>query len=167
VGLRTQILSNPETVSDLAVAAESRFRDAEALLAERRYQGSIYLLGFSAEMWLKYAAFRFLGMRLSRDVASLLGPARTMMRAHIPAVAPEGYHSLLFWCEYLLLLRRSRQMRLPTEIEGRLRHHVANRLFEDWKVDLRYSSIAVTERECWRAYADAAWVRANASGLWR
>lgn len=167
MGLRSQILTNPETVSDLALAAEARFRDGEALFAEARHQGCVYLLGLSAEMWLKYAAFRCAGSRLSQDVASLLGPARAMMRVHLPHVAPETYHSLRFWCEYLLLLRRVHSAVLPSDVEGRLRHHVANRLFENWKIDLRYSSALVTERDSWRGYCDVAWVRANVSLLWR
>jgi hypothetical protein len=165
--LRQQILSGPETVSDLAVAAEARFRDAESLFVEGRHQGCIYLLGLSAEMWLKYAAFRISGSRLSQDVRGLLGPAQAMMRVHMRHIPYEGYHSLLFWLEYLLLLRRLHHVALPAEWEGRLRHHVVNRLFEDWLIDVRYSSLIVAERESWRSYCDVSWLRANVSTFWR
>jgi len=166
VGLRAAILANPETVSDLAVAAPARFGDGEALLAQGRFHGSVYMLGLAAEMWLKYAAFRCRGAALSDDVQSQLGLARSFMRKHRPLINAESFHSLAFWCEYLLALRHARGLPLAADDAGRLRHHVA-RLFDGWKIDMRYSSLPADERDGKRCFRDVAWVKSSVASLWR
>jgi len=60
--LRQIILASPETLSDMLLAAEDRYQDAEELLAQRRFDGCVYLLGSSAEMWLKAVCMRPRGL---------------------------------------------------------------------------------------------------------
>lgn len=165
--LRDQILSSGETVSDFAWAAEQRFFDAEALLLESRYTGAVYLLGLGSEMWLKLACFRLLGAGPADLVSSYLGPAKIWMSTAAPGVKPESYHSLMFWAEYLIRWRGSKGKDLPSRLVGELRHHVNNRLFGDWKIDMRYRNLTVSDQHAWRVYNDAWWVRANWQDMWR
>lgn len=165
--LREHILSSPETISDLAWAAEQRFREAEELLYTGRFTGAVYLFGLSVEMWLKLACFYFRGARPSTTVDSQLAPARRWMRANSPAVDPESYHSLLFWTEFLILLRSRQGSSMPSDLAGRLRHHVVSRIFEDWRIDMRYHALAIGEQQAWRVYNDAAWIRDHWRKLWR
>lgn len=141
--LRRQIIGSQETLTDVTWAAEQRFRDAETPFRAGRFAGAVYLFGLSSEMWVKLACFHLRGATPSTPVRGLLGPARTWMRAQAPAIDPEQYHSLLFWCEYLIRLRHTRGLPMSARLAGLLRHHVANRLHSDWTIDMRYRSAAV------------------------
>jgi hypothetical protein len=167
MALRRQILGSPETFADLAWAAEERFREAEALLLHARFAGAIYLLGLASEMWLKLAAFRLIGAAPGAPIGGLLPVIRTWMAARLPSVTPEGYHSLRFWAEFLALRRQHAGRPLPAEVAGALRHHVVGRLYEDWKIDLRYRKVIPDERQAWRVYNDACWLRATQESFWR
>ncbi len=168
MGLRDEIVGTPETLSDLTAAADLRFRDGETLLNAGRYAGSVYLLGLSAEMWLKLAVFRYRGIGPSVTVDSQLVPAKVWMKANCPAIGPEAYHSLSFWAEYLIRFREADGHPLSVQVRGLTRHHVVGRLYRDWKIDLRYRNLPVTERLATRVFQDAAWVRqASRSVLWR
>jgi hypothetical protein len=156
--LREQILNSPETLSEMAWAAEERFREAEYLIFSDRYAGAVYLLGLASEMWLKLACFR-LDHNPATDVAGLLRPARNWMRRNAPGTDCEAYHSLLFWAEYLALKRNSDFSPLPRILRGELRHHVVNRLFQNWKIDMRYRMSIVTQNHAWTVYNDTIWLR--------
>jgi len=164
MSLRDDILAVPETLSDLAWAAEQRFREAEELLSVQRFSGSLYLFGLASEMWLKLACFRSRAAKLTDTVQSQLAPAKTWMQLHVPGVSHEAYHSLLFWAEYLIRLR---QGALSAERVGKLRHHVIKRLYNDWKIDVRYRSFAISQQAAWRVYNDATWIRESWNYLWR
>lgn len=165
--LREQIIGYPETLSDLAFAAETRYRDAEQLLEGGRWSGATYLLGIAAEMWLKTACFRARRIAVATPMHGLLNPARVWMLAQAPSISHEGYHSLLFWSEYLIRWRAVHHFPISRTLAGDLRHHVASRLFSDWKIDLRYSNVGVRESHAWRVYNDASWLRSNWKMLWR
>ena len=161
------ILASPETLSDLAWAAERRYREAENLLAGGHYSGAVYLCGLPTEMWLKQAAAKLTALPANTPVPGLLGPVRTWMSVHAPAIQREAYHSLRFWSEYLRLRRAYERRPMPASLAGQLRHHVVNRLFEDWKIDVRYRQVSLSPTEALRVYNDAAWVRATWDQLWR
>jgi hypothetical protein len=162
--LRDQIINSPETLSDVRWAAEQRFRDAEALLTAGRFTGAVYVLGLAAEMWLKGACLSLRGLSPATRVSAALAAARHWFEQHLataglPAIAHEGYHGLRFWAELAVALRRVGGSPLATDVVGQLRHHVVNRLYWSWKIDLRYAAIALSEREAWRVYNDVVWVR--------
>jgi hypothetical protein len=167
MSLRTQILGTTEKLSDLVWSAEQRFREGEELLRDGHFSGAVYLLGLSSEMWLKAAVFRHLGHNPATAILGLFGPVRTWMRVSAPAIDPESFHSLRYWGEYLIRIRTQRRQLLPSALEGELRHHVIGRLYEDWKIDLRYRAIPVSERHAVRVYNDAAWLRKSWNYLWR
>lgn len=165
--LRDDILRRRETLSDLIWAAEERFRDGEYLLGATRLSGAVYLLGLSAEMWLKAACFRLRGATPATPVIGQLGPAKAWMQAQAPGVQAESYHSLLFWAEYLIRFRAIHGPDLSSDLIGELRHHVSHRLYADWKIDLRYRFAPITDRQAWRVYNDVLWVRQTWLNLWR
>lgn len=165
--LREQILSADETTSDLIWAAEHRYREAEALLEASHFSGAVYLSGLACEMWLKLASFRLIGASPATPVVGLLGPIRIWMAARPPVVKPEAYHSLQFWSEHVIRRRSERGNPLPAWLSGRLRHHVVTRLYQDWKIDLRYRQLSVEERHAWRVYNDTLWHRETWNLLWR
>jgi hypothetical protein len=100
-------------------------------------------------------------------VSSQLGPAKNWMATFAPAIKAESFHSLAFWAEYLIQWRSHQGANLSARLVGGLRHHVNNRLFGDWKIDMRYRSLAVSDRDAWRVYNDAWWLRENWQFLWR
>lgn len=157
--LRDQLAAWSETVSDLTVSAEDRYRDGLELIAAGRFRGAVYLLGLSAEMWLKLASYRLYAAR----AADLVGPhARRVadyMRLNAPGSDRESGHSLHYWAEFIILFCGRNGRLLSNEQAGRLRHHVINRLFEDWKIELRYRPTIVTGEQARRVLADAAWLR--------
>lgn len=167
MNLRTQILNSLETFSDFAWAADQRFREAEELLFAGRTVGAVYLFGLASEMWLKMACFRLLGATPATPVSSFLGPAKTWMAINGVGIQPESYHSLVFWAEYLVRRRFHAANPLPGQLIGRLRHHVMNRLFLDWRIEMRYRLVVLPESAATRVYNDTTWVRQNWNLLWR
>ncbi len=167
--IRDRILSVPETLSDIAWAAENRYRESEELLTARKYAGAVYLAGLACEMWLKLAAVKCYdpGSTPISYITGYYPTIRSWMTRNFPAVACESYHSVAFWSGYIISYRAMMGTPLPARLSGELRHHVAMRIFEDWKIDLRYRSLAISERHAWRVYNDVRWVRQNWDRLWR
>jgi hypothetical protein len=168
LAVRQEILARSETLSDLEWAAEERFREAEELLRAGHFSGAVYLFGLSCEMWLKLGCFRYRGAKITDPVLSQLGPAKAWMKIRYPLIQCESYHSLVFWVEYLIATRAASVNPLTSSAIGEARHHIVHRLFEDWKIDLRYRQVAsLSERQARRVYRDAAWVRQHWNALWR
>lgn len=165
--LRATLLSTTETLSALALAADMRYRDGEQLLNCSRFSGAVYVLGLAAEMYLKYAALRVAGHGPATPNQAPLGGVVRWMRANFPAINPESKHSLEFWATFIRELRRSERRELPLILAGQLKHHVTGRLYEDWKIDIRYSVVPVSERHAWRVFADTSAVRTMFDPLWR
>lgn len=165
--LRQRILGSPETISDLVWAAEQRYQESGLLFDAGRFSGCVYLAGLSCEMWLKNACFRSLGSNPSTPVASQLGPARDWMQKNMPTIQHESYHSILFWAEYLIRRREQIGNALSREFVGQLRHHMVNRVFSDWKLEIRYRAIMPSRAEALRVGRDAGWLRIAQDSLWR
>lgn len=165
--LREQILRSPETLSDMEWAAEQRFLDGRKLLFAGRFSGAVYLLGLAAEMRMKLCCFYVMGNESQSDARAQLAPARRWMRSHAPQTRDEGYHSLRFWMEFLVLRRIAEGNPLTRQWMGQLRHHIANRLYNDWKIDMRYKETQVSESEAWRVYNDVVWLEDSWDSLRR
>jgi len=132
-----------------------------------RNAAALYLLGFSAEMILKFAYFRYLGSSLTDPVRGMLPRARRDARRQYGiALADENYHNLLFWA---LCLRKKRQL------DGRLwDNHIDHRfvqalrrLSQIWYVGMRYYPDRTNPREVLTAYSDATWLKKHRLHLWR
>ncbi len=121
--LRQRLETVPETVQEFDLAAREKYREGEVLLASGHRGAGVYLLGYSAEMLLKSAYFRFVKSQigLRKVTSTITGPmlrnaAREGIRLHI-RYDPESYHSLLFWGLLLSAIRKDQADPLPGEIE--------------------------------------------------
>ena len=89
--LRSLLEPALETVNDLVLAAEERYWDAYELAVQGRAFAAIYVAGFTAEMLLKVAGFRFDGAAPGDAIQPRLGPAKTYGAVRFPAIEPVGY----------------------------------------------------------------------------
>jgi hypothetical protein len=164
--LRQRLSLRPETLSDFANASEQKFWEGIEVAAAGHPGAGIYLMGYSAEMMLKVAAFRFDGAALTDFVAPRLAPAKTWLAGHPWSVHHESYHSLLFWMTYLRARRVSRGRAFDRRLDGQLVHHV-RRLYLVWWVEMRYRPDQATPQEVNRVLNDVAWLRDHFVLLWR
>ena len=49
--LRSIVKAYPEMLSDMLLAAQDQYREAEDLLVQQQFDGCAYLFGYAAEMW--------------------------------------------------------------------------------------------------------------------
>ena len=128
----------------------------------------IYLMGYSAEMVLKYAYFRVAGAQINDPVLPLLRPARDWCRLVFPQTgipSHDGYHSIGFWA-MLLWLRRLWAGRPFVEPFATRFAMVATRLSSNWWVEMRYRPIHGVPIELHEVYSDATWLLEHAAFLW-
>jgi len=156
--LRYRILSEPDTIQDLALASEEKYWEGVELLIAGRRGARIYLLGYCAEMILKNACFLIDGARPYDLVGPRLGPVRRWARSEMPRIPHESYHSLWFW---LQVVRRKRALlgrSLSSPVDSRLVQRV-RRVHGSWVVDMRYKPDQALEREAETIYDDVTWIR--------
>jgi hypothetical protein len=165
VQLRQRLELQPETISDFVLAAEQRYWEGIELAAAGRSGAGIYLLGYCAEIYLKVASFRFDGARSVDLIAPRLIPARTWMNGQPARTPHEGYHSLLFWLNYLRARRASAGRSLEGNLNGRLIHHV-NRLYLSWWVEMRYRPDSAKCEDVQRVLNDVTWLKDHQNALW-
>jgi hypothetical protein len=84
--LRNLVKASPESASDMLLTADDRYREAEELLVQQRFDGCVYLLGYAAEMWLKVACLRLRSIGVNVPVKAVLGPLKSCMRQVAPQV---------------------------------------------------------------------------------
>jgi hypothetical protein len=167
MGLRRRLqLIGGETLQDLELAAERRYREGVELIARGHPAGGIYLMGYVAEMVLKYAYFRYVGARPSDRVTPRLGPARARGRILIPGILDESYHSLEFWSRLLRAERQRDNRPLQPEIDAPFVQRT-RRLHQNWWVHMRYLPDHVQDWELRCMRADVGWLRKQRLQLWR
>lgn len=164
--LRRRVLAHPERLQDLELAAEAKLKEGRVLRSHGLDDGAIYLLGFTAEMVLKFAFFRYNKEPLSREVRPLLRPARHRAGKLIPRVNDDRYHSILFWG---MLLRKQRRLDgyrwAETFDHGFVR--AIRRIHQNWTIEMRYQSGNGTETEAKNVEDEVAWLFRNRLWLWR
>jgi hypothetical protein len=164
--LRFRLAAAPETISDFAAAAAQKFHEGIELGMAGRGGAAIYLMGYSAEMLLKVACFRFDGATPADLVAPRLAPAKNWLQARLPALPHEGYHSLMFWSTYLTERRADAVRPLDATLTGELVHHT-RRLYQSWWIEMRYRPDQSLPTEVERAYRDVCWLHDQFHDLWR
>lgn len=164
--LRRRLTLYPENVSDFTIAGELKYWEGLELLTAGHPGAGIYLLGYTAEMLLKVASFRFDGASPTDPVAPRLAPAKGWLKTRPLAVGHEAYHSLLFWANYLRSRRAAFGYAFDSRLEGELMHRV-RRLYSIWWVEMRYRPDRATSHDVARAVDDVTWIRQNFSRLWR
>jgi len=162
--LRSQLESQPETLSDFDLAAEQKFWEGTELGVQGHRGSAIYLLGYAAEMWLKRACFRFDGASLLDRVQPRLVPARIWLARRGVAINHESYHSLTFWMTYLRERRAAARKKLANALDGELVHRV-RRLYAVWWVEMRYRPDQASLHDLHRAYDETSWLRRHAAVL--
>ena len=162
--LRHRVISEPETLQDLAIAGEEKYWEGTELLVAGRRGAGIYLLGYSVEMILKGACFMVDGARPYELVGPRLGPIRNWARLELPRISHESYHSLWFWIQVLRRKRalRGRQFSRADDTKVVQRVH---RVFGNWIVAMRYKPDGALQREAESVYDDATWIRDRRSLL--
>ncbi len=163
--LRQRLESSPETLLDFVKAADERYWEGAELASRKRHGAGIYLMGYAAEMYLKFAALRFDGASLGSLVYPQLLPVRRWMQVQHPTLAREGFHSLIFWLQYLRSRRKMRGIPLDKNLDGLLVHHV-QRIYFTWWVEMRYRPNQANEMDIQRFLKDAAWLRDNYADIW-
>ena len=133
----------------------------------RGYGGAgMYLMGYSAEMLLKSAYFRFSGAQPTDRIAALLGPAQQTAQRLIPGISRETYHSLRFWALLLRAKRRQQNNPLPLAVDAPFVSRT-RRLYQNWWIGMRYRPDSAQPRETLILLDDMDWLRANYGRLWR
>ena len=164
--LRQRLSTQPETVQDFDLAAEQKYWEGIELLATGNRGAGIYLMGYTAEMLLKNACFRLETVRPTAPVASLLGPARNWMKARLPTIACESYHSVWFWTHLLRQKRRFQGRAMPAPLDWELVRRV-RRIYQIWWVEMRYRPDQAYANEAQAVYDDVTWLRDHYVALWR
>jgi hypothetical protein len=172
VPLRTLLEGTAETVQDLALAAEERYWEAYELVVQGHPFAGAYLIGYTAEMLLKTAAFRFDGALPGDFVAPRLGPAKSFGTICFPSIPYESAHSLRFWVAFLERKRADAGRPLPAALHAELGPRV-DRVYGTWWVSMRYRSAMLPASVFYAAQAEALglledvdWLRRHHSDLW-
>lgn len=170
--LRTLLEGTAETVQDLVLAAEERYWDAYELVVQGRHFAGTYLIGYTAEMLLKTAAFRFDGALPGDLVAPRLGPARSFGAICFPSVPYESAHSLQFWVAFLVRKRADAGRPLSTALSAELGPRI-DRVYGTWWISMRYRSSmlpasvsSAAQAEALGLLEDVDWLRNHHSDLW-
>jgi hypothetical protein len=159
--LRQIVTSSPETLSDMLLAADDRYEDAEELLSQMRFDGCVYLLGFSAEMWLKAVCLRLRGVRPYDPVMASLGPLKKAAKQLAPTLAFSNYHDLSFYVGCIEVLRSHVRRPLDPNLQHELRVRIINGLYNERIVDMRYRRTALTAAQAWSALENVWWIKSN------
>jgi hypothetical protein len=160
VGYRAILEASPETVQDIALAAERRLKEAVSLALMNEGHAAIYLAGMAAEMLLKTACYFVDGAR----PADLCQPryAALAHRRYQPAhkVEFEQGHGIWFWSQELIARRRLRNKPVPR----RFLQAVAA-IYADWFVGMRYRPGSAIFREAANFIGWVEWLARNHAAL--
>ena len=167
MSLRARLEDIQETVQELEDASEARYRESILLLdSEATRTAGVYLLGYSAEMLLKTAYFRFVGAASSDAVADLLGAAKAASKALQLGVDSENYHSVIFWAQLLVVSRHQEKRKLTQRMEKELLTRTEV-LYRNWWIEMRYHALNATEQEARALREEVQWLRKHHKTLWR
>ena len=164
--LRQRLEIVPETVQEFEFSSREKAQEGEVLIAGGYNGAGIYLLGYSAEMMLKTAYFRFTGASWSDRIQPRLGSALTAARILVPHVAHESYHSLKFWSLLLRETRRYRHKALTPLLDAQFISRT-RRLHQNCWIGLRYRRDQATMLEAITVQEDVTWLQRNYLSLWR
>ena len=163
--LRQTVLSSPETLSDLLLAADDRYREAEELLVAQELDGCVYLFGYSVEMWLKSACLRLRGHGPVDQVMAALPPLKSWMKHVAPATTFTSYHDLNYLGACVLELRLHQARPVVGTLLTDFRARILTAMHDGWIVDMRYRRSGLTAQDAWDALVNAWWMKQNWTSL--
>jgi hypothetical protein len=159
--LRATIIASPETLSDMLLAAEDRYREGEELLLAQEFDGCVYLFGYSVEMWLKAACMQLRGANATVGVMTVLPTLKPLLRFLTPGITRFDYHDLSLLAACVIWLRNAAGRPLSTAMLTALQVHVINGIYAEWMVDMRYRRSGLVATDAWAALQNAWWARNN------
>ena len=154
-----------DTLGKLERAAVKRFREARRLQEAGEALGAVYLYGYSAEITLKVAYYRIIGLVPTTPIDQRLHrrPAENRISAMTPLASGPPGHNISGWAK---LVEQTRPVRWPTAFAVVYYHRVDD-LVACWAEFLRYRANEPFQEEL-RAVRQAAWwFRRNSGTLWR
>jgi len=161
----------PETVQDMELALEARYRDGERLLAspaEAHNWGGIYLMGYVAEMVLKLSYFHLKGSRPTDPTSAELSIARRDA-TRLGVVHKErdfDRHNLAQLSDLVSLIRADVGLQaLPPDLQTGLRVSVVQ-VHQIWSVSMRYMGRLAQSTDALDVYRAVSWLRAHYYRLW-
>jgi len=161
-----------DSIKKFEMSAEHKYQAGLALINGGDDATGIEQLGYSAEMLLKSAYFRFVKSRLGLQRTTSVITYRMLRGAALEGVRlqirydPEGYHSLLFWALLLAATRRDSSLSLPPEMEEGLRRRV-RQLHGIWMIEDRYQPKRYRPEDVLLMRAHVTWLRDHHRHLWR
>ncbi len=161
-----------DSIKKFELSARHKYRAGLTLISGGDATTGIEQLGYSAEMLLKSAYFRFvrsrIGLRRTTSVITghmLRDAAREGIRLHI-RYDPESYHSLLFWGLLLAGIRKDHARPLPPEIEDEMLTRMRE-LHRLWMIEHRYQNRIYGSSDVARMDLNVTWLIENYEQLWR
>lgn len=153
-----------DSIQEFEQARQDRLWDGLTLWSDghpNSPSGAVYLLGYSVEMALKCAYFRFLGLRISDPITKAeLSTARAKAKLLGVVVDAESFHSVLFWCDLLRAERLAANKPLPLHVDQRLVSE-AKIVYDRWWVEMRYKAGRTTSAVLENLIAAAEWFDRN------
>jgi len=157
-----------ESIRNFEHAAVERVADAAALRNTDRRLAALYLSGYAAEMILKAAYFRVVGV----PAMAVISPqTRRLAMAQMQQLTPIqtwNQHHIAGWAELLVAVRANPPLNQPLtqqlESEVLTRGH---RVYGLWREVLRYHTNTPYQHEAESVYGDASWFLAHRRELWR
>ena len=144
-------------------AAEQRYWDglALALASAGSETGALYLLGYVAEMLLKTACFRAVGIAAGDDIAPHLRAAHRDARWR-----GGNLHNLQSWFYLLNDVRFFQGNPWNPVLASSIERHVLT-VDSHWRETLRCTPLAATDAELEETLASVDWLLAGYHLLWR
>ena len=161
----------PDSIDEFVAAACERYSDGIALAAQARRTGAIYLFGYSAEMVMKAAYFRAIGVsnRTPLGMRSHLRPAVDQAKLLGVNWPKENLHYVQGWGELLVVTQNN----LVTTSQPLLASAYSNSAFGQqvtahatlvqhlWNESLRYHKNRAYEFELQRMETSVSWLMTN------
>lgn len=161
----------PDSIDEFVAAACERYSDGIELAAQARRTGAIYLFGYSAEMVLKAAYFRAIGVpdRAKLEMKVHLRPAVTQAKQLGVNWPKDNLHYVQGWAELLVVTQNN----LVTTSQPLLASAYSNPAFGQqvtthatlvqhlWNESLRYHKNRAYEFELQRMEVSVGWLMTN------
>jgi hypothetical protein len=159
----------PESIREFQAAAHQRFDDRLALANQGHRTAAIYLWGYSGEMILKAAYFRFLGLA-ERDIITWGGhlqPAMDKGRNVLGIAWPiQGQgHNVQAWAELLVAEHAAMPGRAYLHPLGLEIQHCGQSIGQLWRETLRYHKNLAYLYEMNQVREAVEWLLANSNFL--
>ncbi len=165
--LRTVQEAHEETIREMYLAAEARFDEGITLFEAQKFDGAIYLMGYTAEILIKLVFCRLApSTQLSDPVGTGLSRTRILWRSLFSGT-PLDYHdlnTLSFFLEYEYQRRFQRPYRRDIETELSRR---TLQIYSSWWVASRYRYTRSDRDEAESVRNDVEWLRYVHADLWR